>query len=146
MKTIAVDIAISLLLLLGIIWYIQQDQPSDVLIELSDYNGASIQLQDPSIILFWATWSKPSQRDLQVLKRFHKKYPNQQVLGVYSNLDSPESVQRLQSSLDIQYPLVTTTVFPEHIPLTIIIKDQQQIILQESLDYQKLISLLDLNF
>jgi len=126
--------------------YIHTEQEKPITLDLVDQNGESLSLHEPYLIHFWSTWSKPSQRDIQVIQRFNKKHPEIQFVGVSSKEEDKTILQDLKLELAIYYPQTTTSRFPQSTPLTIVMPNGEQQIIKESLQYEKLMELFEKEF
>jgi thiol-disulfide isomerase/thioredoxin len=140
------DILLTICLLIGILWYIQSEQEERLTLDLVDQNGETLSLHEPYLIHFWSTWSKPSQRDIQIIQRFNKKHPDIQLVGVSSKEEDKTTLQKLKLEMGIYYPQATTSHFPQSIPLTVVMLNGEQQIIKESLQYEHLMELFDKEF
>ena len=145
MRKYSVDFVITIIIIGLLIFYIRLDD-YDAIPVVVDPKGEALNITAPSLLHFWATWSKPSQRDIQVLQRFHKRHPEINVIGVYSDMETKEGIDTIKLDMGIYYPLATATDFPKSIPLTVIYTGKETHILKESLQYEILMELFDKEF
>jgi len=141
MKEYWLDILCTTILLIGLFFYVQQEQPSYIDIELYDSENNAIQPKEPALIHFWATWSKPSHRDIQVLQRFSKRHPDIQLIGVHSETELVQDINELKLEMGMYYSLSHSPNFPSSIPLTIILHNGEQQIIRESVQYERLMEI-----
>ena len=141
MKSFWTDLLFASILLLVVIIYIHRGKQFNLEIELFDENGHAVELQEPALIHYWSTWSKPSHRDIQVLQRFTKKHSDIQLIGVYSQKEDKDQLQNIQLEMGIYYPLASTPFFPESIPLTVVIQNGERQFIHDSLRYERLMEI-----
>ena len=145
MKKYSVDFLITITIICLLFFYIRLDDNDAIPIVVGE-SGEALNISSPSLVHFWSTWSKPSQRDIQVLQRFHKRHPDIKVIGVYSTSEAKEDIEAIKLDMGIYYTLGTSADFPKSIPLTVLYTEKKTHILKESLQYEKLMELFDKEF
>ena len=143
MRSHIIDLILSFLLL-GVISYRLQTKPTlQDDIPLQNENQEFFLPDDLSIIHFWAPWSKPSLRQLQLFHRFTKTHPDIQLIAVHSHLENLASVTSLKQEKGWPFSLAQTTEFPERLPYTILITKDQKIVFDKAIYYEQLLEIFE---
>ncbi len=71
-------------------------------IRLKDPDGKSYSMKehldnDANIILFWATWCLPCQKEFPSIQKIMEKYPDKKINVVAISTDSPRSLAKVKS-------------------------------------------------
>jgi hypothetical protein len=113
----------------------QEDQPD---LNILDSLGNHIDISDPSIIHYWASWNKASHRDIQIIQRFHQRHPEIQIIGVTEFSEDATAVEERIQRLGLYYTQGKIEELPR-LPATILINSQQQLT-RNNLNYEMLMS------
>lgn len=143
MKSHIIDVLLSIVLL-GFIGYQLQQKPilkDDI--PLQNENQEVFTPKDLSIIHFWAPWSKPSIRQIQLFHRFTKTHPDIQLIAAHSNTEQADDIKAIIREKGWLFPFVQTTEFPELLPYTIIIKNDQKIVFDNAIYYEQLLEIFE---
>ena len=146
MKYHLVDAILSLILL-GLIGYQLQKQPTlpdDI--PLYTENQEVFSPKRLSIIHFWAPWSKPSLRQLQLFHRFTQTHTDIELIAAHSIEENPSTIQALKRKNGWYFSSVTTPQFPEFLPYTILVINDQKIVYDRSIYYEQLLERFDRDY
>jgi len=71
-------------------------------VTVKDIDGKTLKLKnhldnDANIILFWATWCMPCQKEFPAIESILKKYPDKKISVVAISKDSPRSLAKVKS-------------------------------------------------
>lgn len=71
-------------------------------IKLKDINGKSYDIkshlnEDANIVLFWATWCLPCQKEFPAIEKLLEKYPDKKINVFAISKDSPRSLAKVKS-------------------------------------------------
>lgn len=104
-------------------------------IQLKDVDGRLYSLKenltaDGAILLFWATWCLPCQKEFPEIQKLLEKYPNKKINVITISKDSPRSLAKVKSFVNQhQYPFtflldsegaVSSMLFVDAIPQSFI--------------------------
>lgn len=143
MKPHLIDLLLSLLLLGFVGYRIQQEPILQDDIPLQNENQEVFSANDLSIIHFWAPWSKPSLRQIQLFHRFTKTHPDIQLVAVHSDQETLEVIKALKLDKGWYFPFVQTAQFPAQLPYTIIIRDGQRTAFDKAIYYEQLLEIFE---
>ena len=145
MRTLLIDIGLTILLASTIIWF--QIQPSDpISLELVDSTGKSTILTTQSIVLFWNLDVKASHRDIQLIQRFHQAHPDIQTIFIHDRSTTNEALQNFLISLGVYSTPIYSTSWPKQIPTTILINGNERVDLHHSPHYSTLMEFFEVEF
>jgi peroxiredoxin len=83
--------------------------------ELKDTKGKVVKLSDFAgktlIVLFWATWDKPSQKQIHDLVELQRQYENQgfSVVGISLDSQGPDVVKAYVETNHVNFPVLMAT-------------------------------------
>ena len=137
MKHLWIDIGISLVLATGILIWQQQPLP-EFSINLTDIKNTPIDIQKPAIVLFWDHEIKSSHRDIQLIQRFTQAHPDITVYYVHQPSLTESEIQEFLVDLGVYTTPAFNSVWPNQIPTTVLLKEQEQIIPNHSPHYTEL--------
>jgi cytochrome c biogenesis protein CcmG, thiol:disulfide interchange protein DsbE len=71
-------------------------------IKLKDINGKNYDMKknldnDANIVLFWATWCMPCQKEFPAIEKILKKHPDKKINVIAISKDSPRSMAKVKS-------------------------------------------------
>lgn len=71
-------------------------------IKLKDVDGKNFDMKDhldndATIVLFWATWCMPCQKEFPAIEKIIKKYPDKKIEVVAISKDSPRSLAKVKA-------------------------------------------------
>ena len=144
MKAHLTDLFLSLILFGIVAYYLQQEPSLEENIPLQDQNQETFISKDPAIVHFWAPWSKPSLRQLQLFQRFTQTHKDIALIGVHSIEEDPDQIKAVKLENGWYFPFVQAHDFPQ-LPYTIIIKDGKRQVFDNALYYEKLLEIFDKN-
>ena len=145
MRTLFIDIGLTILLASTILWFqIQPDVP--ISLNLVDANGNSTVLETQSIVLFWNVDVKASHRDIQLIQRFHQAHPDIQTLFIHDSSTTDDELKNFLISLGVYSTPVYSSSKPKQIPTTILINGDERIDLNHSPHYSTLMEFFGVEF
>ena len=145
MRTLLIDIGLTILLASTIIWF--HLQPSDpISLDLVDSTGKSTILTTQSIVLFWNLDVKASHRDIQLIQRFHQAHPDIQTIFIHDRSTTNEELQNFLISLGVYATPIYSSSWPKQIPTTILINGSERADLNHSPHYSTLMEFFGVEF
>ena len=145
MRTLLIDIGLTILLASTIIWF--QIQPSvPISLDLVDSTGKPTILTTQSIVLFWNVDVKASHRDIQLIQRFHQAHPAIQTIFIHDSSTTDEELQNFLISLGVYTTPMYSSSWPKQIPTTILINGDDRMDLNHSPHYSTLMEFFGVEF
>ena len=143
MKSHITDIVLSIVLLGFIGYHLQQKPILRDDIPLQNENQEVFTPKDLSIIHFWAPWSKPSVRQLHLFHRFTQTHPDIQLIAVHSQEESPKKIIDFKIENGWYFPFAQSNILPNQLPQTIIHINEQDLYLDGSIHYERLLEIFE---
>ena len=145
MRTLLIDIGLTILLASTIVWF--QIQPNvPISLELVDSKGNPTALTSQAIVLFWNVDVKASHRDIQLIQRFHQAHPDIQTIFIHDSSTTDEALQNFLISLGVYSTPTYSSSWPKQIPTTILINGDERIDLNHSPHYSTLMEFFGVEF
>lgn len=141
------DISITIVLLIIVVWYVYKPLPYFSLdsLLLHDLEGKPMSLDQKKLILHLSNIECGScKRDTQILMRFHLKHPEYTIIDaniLYKETDK-EKLLSWKKTVDIQYPLaiiLDDSTIPYPIPTTLVINGTETTKILGALSHTKLL-------
>ena len=139
MKSHTIDLLLSIFLLGLMSYHLQQEPILQDNIPLQNEKQDLFSPQDLSIIFFWAPWSKPSLRQIQIFHRFTQTHPDIQLVAVHSKEEDSNVIKKLKLEKGWYFPFVQTEEFPDQLPYTIIVRNGKREVFDNSIYYEQLL-------
>ena len=145
MRTLLIDIGLTILLASTIIWF--QIQPSvPISLDLVDSTGKPTALPRQSIVLFWNVDVKASHRDIQLIQRFHQAHPDIQTIFIHDSATTDDVLRNFLINLGVYTTPMYSSSWPKQIPTTILINGNERIDLNHSPHYSTLMEFFEVEF
>ena len=145
MRTLLIDIGLTILLASTIIWF--QIQPSvPISLELVDSADKPTILATQSIVLFWSVDVKASHRDIQLIQRFHQAHPNIQTIFIHDKSTTDQALRDFLINLGVYSTPMYSSSWPKQIPTTILINADERLDLNHSPHYSTLMEFFNVEF
>ena len=142
MKHILIDILLALAISIALFFFLQ-DPKQDIQIEIFDQELNPIIPSDIAIIHYWAPWSKPSVRQLHLFHRFTQTHPDIQLIAVHSQEESPQKIIDFKIENGWYFPFAQSNILPNQLPQTIIHINEQDLYLDGSIHYERLLEIFE---
>lgn len=141
------DISITIVLLIIVVWNVYKPLPSFSInsLSLEDLEGKSMTIEQTKLILHLSNIECQScKRDTQILMRFHLKHPEYTIIDaniLYKDTDK-EKLLAWKKTIDIQYPLAIinnedSNAYP--IPTTLVVNGEETTKIFGALSHAKLL-------
>ena len=144
MKEFWIDSTVAFILFVGLLWWqLQPVSPLDI--QLTDPKGQRIEIQPPSIVLFWDMEVKASHRDIQLIQRFHQAHPQIEIQLVHKSTISANSLTEFLTSLGVYTTPRYNSEWPEQIPTTLLFHQNQRLELHHSPHYSQLMEFFEVD-
>lgn len=145
MRTLLIDIGLTILLASTIVWF--QLQPRvPIALELTDINGSLTTLSPQTIVLFWDVNVKASHRDIQLIQRFQQAHPDIQTVFVHDSNTDEESLRSFLVNLGVYTTPAYSSSWPKQIPTTILINDGSRTDFNHSPHYSTLMEFFEVEY
>ena len=145
MRTLLIDIGLTILLASTIIWF--QIQPSvPISLDLVDSTGKPTILPRQSIVLFWNVDVKASHRDIQLIQRFHQAHPDIQTIFIHDSGTTDDVLRNFLINLGVYTTPMYSSSWPKQIPTTILINGNERVDLNHSPHYSTLMEFFEVEF
>lgn len=145
MRTLLIDIGLTILLASTIIWF--QIQPSvPISLDLVDSTGKPTILPRQSIVLFWNVDVKASHRDIQLIQRFHQAHPDIQTIFIHDSATTDDVLRNFLINLGVYTTPMYSSSWPKQIPTTILINGNERVDLNHSPHYSTLMEFFEVEF
>lgn len=145
MRTLLIDIGLTILLASTIIWF--QVQPRvPIPLDLTDTNGNPTILTPQVIVLFWNVDVKASHRDIQLVQRFHQAHPDIQTIFIHDDGTDEDTLRSFLINLGVYASPTYSSSWPKQIPTTILINGDERVDLNHSPHYSVLMEFFEVEF